>query len=62
MLKGGGRATDVTEEPEGVGVADLLFPMLVVPKDGAPILYDCEIAIREKKELAAANMFDFTSA
>lgn len=43
------------EEPEGVGV-----PLLLVV-DAAPILYDCEIAVVEKKDFAAANIFSSAS-
>jgi hypothetical protein len=41
---------DAPPEPEGPGVDDL------ETTDGAPILYDAEIFVRPKKEVAAANI------
>lgn len=54
-LKGGASAAGTcVEEPEGVGVPALLVTV-------APILYDCEMAVVEKKDLAAANIFKCAS-
>ena len=52
-LKGGGRAAGGSAAfgvPAGAGVDVLL------PEEEAPMLYDCEMFVRAKKEEAAANM------
>ena len=51
--------TEGLDELDGPGVDDLLLELLVRddPKPvGAPILYDCEIFVRLKKDDAAANI------
>lgn len=50
---GGEKAAGVDEDTAlGPGVEDLL------PVEGPPILYDCDMAVRAKKDVAAANMVD----
>ena len=50
---GGEKAAGVDEDTLlGPGVEDLL------PVEGPPILYDCDIAVRAKKDVAAANMLE----
>jgi hypothetical protein len=51
-FRGGEKATGAEDDPLGPGVEERLPP----GPPGLPMLYDCEIAVRAKNEVAAASI------